>query len=138
MRPILRALGIATGPRRNGNSTTLLRAVLEGATTAGAETSIIHLNDLTFKGCQACVSCPDGSCRQHDAMTAVLAALQMADVWIFATPVYFDGVAGQFKTFYDRLYWFRRQGTAIKPRLQGLRRAALRLPSCLDASALIS
>ncbi len=127
MNPIARVLGIAASPRRNGNSTTLLRAALQGARAAGAESSIVRLNDLSFKGCQACVSCPDGACRQHDALTPVLAALQMADVWVLATPVYFDGIAGQLKSFYDRLYWFRRQGTEIKPRLQGHRRAALLL-----------
>jgi multimeric flavodoxin WrbA len=55
----------------------------------------------------------------------VLAALQLADVWLLASPVYFDGVSGQLKTFYGRLYWFRRQGTEIKPRLAGRRRAAI-------------
>src|SRR5512138_572916 len=127
MKQLIRAVGIAASPRRNGNSTTLLRAALQGAADAGAETAVIRLNDLTFKGCQACVSCPEGACRQHDALNPVLAALQMADVWLFATPVYFDGLAGPRKTFFDRLYWFRRQGTAIKPRLQGQRRAALLL-----------
>jgi multimeric flavodoxin WrbA len=125
MQPVIRALGIAASPRRNGNSTSLLRAALQGAADAGAESAVIRLNDLTFKGCQACVSCPQTSCRQHDAMTPVLAALQMADLWLFASPIYFDGVAGQFKTFFDRLYWFRRQETTVKPRLQGRRRAAL-------------
>jgi multimeric flavodoxin WrbA len=125
MKNTIRALGIAASPRRNGNSSTLLRAALDGASAAGAESAIIRINDLTFKGCQACVSCPEGSCRQHDALAPVLAALQLADVWIFASPVYFDGLAGQLKTFYDRLYWFRRQGTEIKPRLKGKRRAAL-------------
>jgi multimeric flavodoxin WrbA len=121
----IRVLGIAASPRRNGNSSTLLRAALDGAGAAGAESTIIRINDLTFKGCQACASCPDGTCRQHDAFAPVLAALQLADVWLLASPVYFDGVSGQLKTFYDRLYWFRRQGTEIKPRLAGKRRAAV-------------
>jgi multimeric flavodoxin WrbA len=48
----IRVLGIAASPRRNGNSSTLLRAALGGASAAGAE-SAIRLNDLTCKGCQA-------------------------------------------------------------------------------------
>ena len=122
---MVRVLGIAASPRRDGNSTALLRAALEGAEAAGASASIIRINDLLFKGCQGCPSCPPESCRQHDGLAPVLAALELADVWILASPVYFDGVSGQLKTFYDRLYWFRRQGTEIRPRLSGHRRAAI-------------
>ena len=46
--------GIAGSPRRNGNSATLMRAVLRGATAAGAETKEVYLNGLTFRGCQGC------------------------------------------------------------------------------------
>jgi multimeric flavodoxin WrbA len=122
-----RAIGIAGSPRRHGNSTTLLRAALAGAAAAGAETALIRLDELTFRGCRACVSCAPDGCRQRDSMAAVHAALTLADVWLLASPVYFDGVCGPFKTFYDRLYWFRRQGTEVKPRLTGRRRAALLL-----------
>jgi len=55
----------------------------------------------------------------------VHAALALADLWLFASPVHFDGLSGPFKTFYDRLYWFRRQGAEVKPRLRGARRGAL-------------
>ncbi len=60
-------------------------------------------------------------------MAAVHAALTLADVWLLSSPVYFDGVTGLLKTFYDRLYWFRRQGTHVTPRLRGPRRAAILL-----------
>jgi multimeric flavodoxin WrbA len=120
-------LGIAGSPRRHGNSTTLLRAALGGATEAGATTALVRLYDVDFRGCQACPACPAEGCRQRDGFQPVLAALSLASVWMFASPVYFDGVSGPLKCAYDRLYWFRRQGTEIVPRLQGPRRAALLL-----------
>jgi multimeric flavodoxin WrbA len=120
-----KVLGIAGSPRRNGNSTTLLKATLAAAAEAGAETSLIRLNDLHFKGCQACPDCPDDGCRTRDDMLPVLSALTLADVWILASPVYFDSVSGPMKTFFDRLYWFTRKGgTQQNPRLAGRRRAA--------------
>ncbi|MBN1605602.1 MAG: flavodoxin family protein [Polyangiaceae bacterium] len=121
----VRALGIAGSLRRNGNSTTLLRAALAGAQQAGATTTLIRLDELILRGCRGCDSCPDDGCRQRDGFGAVHAALALADVWLFAAPVYFDGVSGTFKTFYDRLYWFRRQGTEVRPRLGGPRRGAM-------------
>lgn len=123
----VRALGVSASPRRHGNSTALLRAALSGAEEAGAETALVRLDELSFRGCRACASCPGDGCRQRDGFGAVHAALALADVWLLASPVYFDGVSGTLKTFYDRLYWFRRQGTEIQPRLRGPRRAAILL-----------
>jgi len=121
----IRVLGIAASPRRDGNSTALLRAALGGAEAAGASSATIRVNDLLFKGCQGCPSCAPETCRQHDDFGPVLAALSLADVWLLASPVYFDGVSAQLKLFYDRLYWFRRQGTEVRPRLRGARRAGI-------------
>ncbi len=72
-------IGIAGSPRRNGNSTTLLRSVEKGAESKGARTGIIHLNDLTYKGCQACEKCsPGGRSIIKDALTPVFSALKLA------------------------------------------------------------
>ncbi len=118
---MLKVIGIAGSPRRDGNSTTLLRAVLDGAAEAGAETAIIHLNDLLYSGCQACEECaPDGECVIADDLTPVFAALRLADVWVLASPIYRDGLSGQFKSFFDRCACW--EG---KNRLAGTRRAAM-------------
>jgi len=102
---MLQAMGIAGSPRADGNSTALLRAALAGAEAAGARTEVAALNDLTYRGCQACRPCTaDATCRIEDDLTDVLASLRAADVWVLAAPIYFDGVCGQMKTFYDRLY----------------------------------
>ena len=123
---MIKAIGIAGSPRRAGNSTTLLKAALDGAASAGAETDIVYLNDLVFKGCQGCQPCtPDGQCRVRDALTPVFAALKLADVWMLASPIYFDGVSGQMKTFFDRCHWLTNEAGERKARLTGRRRAAI-------------
>jgi multimeric flavodoxin WrbA len=123
---MLTAIGIAGSPRRGGNSSALLNAVLEGAEAAGAATEVIHLNDLSLRGCQGCERCaPGGQCTVTDALTSVLAALRLADIWVLASPIYFDGVSGQMKLFFDRLHCFMMEDGQTKPRLDGRRRAAV-------------
>ena len=121
-----KALGIAGSPRRRGNSTTLLRAVLEGAAGKGAETALIRLNDLTFRGCQGCERCaPGGECIGRDALLPVLQAMKLADVIVLASPIYFDGVTGQMKLFFDRCRSLMYDDGERKDRLTGKRRAAV-------------
>lgn len=123
---MLRAVGIAGSPRRTGNSTTLLQAALRGAASAGARTRLVHLNDLTFRGCQACDRCEAaGGCVLEDELAPVLAALTEADIWILATPIYFDGVTGQMKMFFDRCRGMTWGSGEHKPQLSGRRRAAI-------------
>ena len=42
---------INVSPRKNWNTGTLLNKALEVAVARGAETEIIHLYDLEYKGC---------------------------------------------------------------------------------------
>ena len=56
-----------------------------------------------------------------DDLAPVFAALRLADVWILASPIYRDGLSGQFKSFFDRCCWME----AKERRLPGRRRAAM-------------
>jgi multimeric flavodoxin WrbA len=40
--------------RKTWNTATLLGKALEGATSQGAETELIHLYDLQYSGCKSC------------------------------------------------------------------------------------
>ena len=44
-------------PRKAWNTATLLGKALEGAASKGAETELVHLYDLSFKGCISCFAC---------------------------------------------------------------------------------
>lgn len=122
-------IGIAGSPRRHGNSATLMRAVLDGAASAaGAETDVVHLNGLTYTGCQGCEDCsPGGACIVDDELTPVLERLRAAEGWVLASPIYYDGVTGQMKTFFDRLRTFTKdpETQALEPQLPGKRGAAV-------------
>lgn len=98
------AIGIAGSPRRRGNSTSLLKAYLSGAAVVGFETQIINLSKLSYQGCIACDRCVKGKmCKIEDDLCEIFPLLQKADIWAMASPIYYDGVSGQMKTFFDRL-----------------------------------
>ena len=63
----------------------------------------------------------------RDELTPVLEDLRCADGWVLACPIYYDGVCGQMKTFFDRCRTFTRdpRSRSLKPQLEGARRAAV-------------
>lgn len=110
-----------------------MRAVLKGAGTAGADTKKVYLNKLLFKEFQGCAKCTHtGKCMLNDDLTSVIDELRQADIWVLASPIYFDGITGQMKTFFDRCRTFTKdQDTQeLKPQIEGKRRAVLVL--CLE------
>ena len=122
----IQAIGIAGSPRPRGNSTTLMQAALDGAAEVGALTQAVSLNPLTFRGCQGCELCTsDDSCILTDDLTPVMANVRAADIWVLAAPIYYDGVCGQLKLFFDRLRHVTRRGASLEPMLAGRRAAAI-------------
>lgn len=117
----MKLLVVNGSPRRGGNSATLALAVAEGAAAAGAtRLPTVHLQALSFRGCLNCGGCEvSGVCAVRDGLDPIYALLREADLWVFATPIYFDTVSGQFKLFYDRLFCF------TKRKLPGVRSAVL-------------
>lgn len=122
----LKAIGIAGSPRAKGNSSTLMQAALDGAAGAGASTESVHLDGLSFRGCQGCEPCTlDDSCILTDDLTPVMAKVRSADIWVLAAPIYYDGVSGQLKLFFDRLRHVTHSGFPLQPMLKGRRAAAI-------------
>jgi multimeric flavodoxin WrbA len=116
------AVGIAGSPRKRGNSSALLRAYLKGVSSEGYKTEFIYLNGMLFRGCQACDRCVEGkSCSVKDDLNSIFPVLQKAQIWALASPIYYDGVSGQLKMFFDRLRF-----TTYDPnKLKGPRRGIL-------------
>ena len=53
----MKVLAINGSPRKTWNTATMLNKALEGAASEGAETEIIHLYELNFRGCTSCFAC---------------------------------------------------------------------------------
>lgn len=103
----MRVIGIIGSPRKHGSTALLVRKALEGAASAGAEISEVYLNELNFRGCQACMHCKTNEiCRQEDDMSRLAQEIRQADGIVVGSPVYMQGISSQTKTFFDRLYAF--------------------------------
>jgi len=89
-----------------GNTALLLNPFLEGMREAEAEVELFHAKKLKINQCQGCKNCffsSPGKCSQKDDMEVVLPKLAEADIWVFATPVYCDGMTGRLKTLIERM-----------------------------------
>lgn len=107
----MKLLAINGSPRKNGNTAILLKHALEGAGSEGAETELVHLYDLNFKGCRSCFACKRiggksyGKCASRDELTPILAKIPEIDAIIFGSPIYFGNVTGEMRCFIERMFF---------------------------------
>jgi len=127
----MKACGIIGSPKKNGNVDLLVSQVLKGASSQGAKTHKIYVNDLNIRPCQSCGVDPyPKCCLFNDDMKLIYDALQSCDIIVLGSPVYFDTVSAQTKLMIDRCncllpYVKRRDGTwgferRIKKRKKGV------------------
>jgi len=102
-------LALNGSPRKKWNTATLLEKAIEGARSRGAQTELIHLYDLNYKGCRSCFSCKMkngksyGRCAAKDDLTAVLKKVPNVHALILGSPVYLGTATGQMRSFMERL-----------------------------------
>lgn len=98
---IISLLGSPRGLK--GNTGRLLRIVLNGAESQGAETEIIPLKGDSVLPCRGCDVCHQkGVCVQKDDFEAIKNKIFKADGLVLASPNYIFGVSAQLKAFMDR------------------------------------
>ena len=104
----MKVMAINGSPRKKWNTATLLEKALEGAASEGAETELILLYDLDFKGCKSCFSCKVkggksfARCSIKDELTPVLERLENADAVILGSPIYLGNSTGEMRSFMER------------------------------------
>lgn len=96
-------------PRKEWNTATLLKKAIDGAKSQGAETELIHLYDLNYKGCISCFSCKTigggsyGKCAVKDELTDIFERIRESNAIILGSPIYFGSVTGAMRSFMERL-----------------------------------
>ncbi len=99
-----RVLIVSASPRKNSNSEALALAFAEGAKSAGHEAELVSLRGKTVNFCRGCFVCQETQrCVIHDDADQICQKALLADVLVFATPIYYYEMSGQLKTLLDRL-----------------------------------
>ncbi len=104
----MKVIAINGSPRKNWNTARLLQQALKGAESVGAETELINLYNLKYRGCISCFGCKRKEavpckCYIKDELTPVLEKVQSADALILGSPIYFGDITGQMRCFLERL-----------------------------------
>ena len=103
-------IGINGGPRSEGNTARFVQEVLVGAAEAGAETRMFQIGKMSISPCIACMKCKKTArCAVKDDMQQIYEAIEAAEApkaLVLGTPIYFDHVSAQMKTWIDRLYCY--------------------------------
>lgn len=103
---MMKILSFNGSPRKKGNTSTIIETILEGARSAGAETTEVRLHDINMKGCMGCLSCRNnpGFCKQQDDLSPYLEAIKTCDGMVIGCPIYMYRISGQMKLLVDRIY----------------------------------
>lgn len=102
----MQILAFNGSPRPRGNTSTIIKSILEGAASKGAETLEIKLHDIDLKGCMGCLKCREnpGKCAQKDDLSRYLEAIKTCTGIVIGCPIYMYHMAGQMKIMVDRFY----------------------------------
>ena len=107
---------LSGSPRKEGNTSILAAAFVEGARLAGKKVVEFRVADMKIGGCMGCKHCftEKGVCIQKDDMNPILEALKTADALVLASPIYYFDMSGQLKISIDRMFALLSVGTPIK------------------------
>ncbi|HNZ05744.1 MAG TPA: flavodoxin family protein [Methanothrix soehngenii] len=121
----MKVIAFNGSPRRDGNTATLLAAVLRELESQGIETELVHLIG-PLAGCKACFKCKEkknGRCIQDkDMINQCIQKMAAADGIIIGSPTYFADLTPETKALIDRAgfvamangYMFKRKvGAAV-------------------------
>jgi len=110
-------------PRRNGNTSTLLRRAVQGARDAGAQVHEFVLRDLSISPCLEIYGCrKTGRCVIQDDFLKIEERIDASEGIMLASPVFFYAVSAHAKLFIDRCqsrwvkkYWIEKAAGGQRP-----------------------
>lgn len=114
---MVKIVAIYGSPRRDGNSSTLLKQAVAGARQAGAEVEEVVLRDYKISPCMEIYACiKTGKCAIQDDFPEILDKLESSAGIMLASPIFFYSVSAHTKIFMDRCqslwvrkYWIEKQ-----------------------------
>jgi multimeric flavodoxin WrbA len=112
----MKVLLVNGSPHQNGCTYTALCEVAKGLESEGIDYEILHIGNGDIPGCRGCGYCKKkGECVIKDIVNQTVARTDEFDGFVFGSPVYYAGPAGQLLSFMDRLFYSSRGRLAYKP-----------------------
>ncbi|MBO4348251.1 MAG: flavodoxin family protein [Candidatus Methanomethylophilaceae archaeon] len=112
----MKVLLVNGSPHQNGCTYTALCEVAKGLESEGIDYEILHIGNGDIPGCRGCGYCKKkGECVIKDIVNQTVARADEFDGFVFGSPVYYAGPAGQLLSFMDRLFYSSRGRLAYKP-----------------------
>ncbi|MBI4712858.1 MAG: flavodoxin family protein [Planctomycetes bacterium] len=109
----MKIVGISTSAREKGNTSRLVRRVLERLAALGAQTEFVWAGGKTLEYCTACEYCmTHGACIKKDDYQPILKSVLEADGLVLGSPNYAFQMSAIMKTIYERshcLLYYTRQ-----------------------------
>jgi len=105
----MKVIAINGSPRKGWNTHLLVQEAAKGAASAGAETEIINLYDLNYRGCVSCFECKRkagsslGRCAVKDDLRPVLDKIDASGGLIIGSPIYIHEISSATRAFIERL-----------------------------------
>ncbi len=101
----MKLVAVNGSPRKNGNTSAMLKEIVALAEKKGIQTRYFDLVDMHIADCKGCQSCKVNQvCAQRDDMIPVVEAIQESDFVLLGSPVYMGDETGLMKCMADRLY----------------------------------
>ncbi len=124
-------------PRRNGNTSILIKEVFNILEKEGIETEMIQLGNKPVHGCTACGKCKEiqnGKCHiKNDHLNFCIEKMIEADGIIIGSPVYFADVTPEVKALIDVAGYVTRANNHLLKRKIGAGVIAVRRGGALHA-----
>jgi multimeric flavodoxin WrbA len=95
-------------PRLSGNTAELCKPFISELRRNQAEVDYVTLHDKAISPCLGCYHCQniedEYGCSQTDDMQAIIVKILLADILVFATPIYTWQATPPMKAVMDRMY----------------------------------
>ena len=94
-------------PRKNGNTSAIIREFTKGAEESGHIVATFPVGNMNIKGCIGCWKGgknPNSPCTIKDDMDKIYPYYKEANLVVLASPLYYWNISGQLKNAFDRLW----------------------------------
>jgi len=102
----MKVIAFNGSPRKDGNTSIMIRRVFEELQKEGIETEFFQLGGKNIRGCAACFKCfenKDQRCSmKKDVLNECVEKMLEADGIILGSPTYFSNVSTEMKALIDR------------------------------------